>query len=218
MIRFRHFWTTYCPEIASEVDWWVSEKRTYVQLIIKAVIWSHSVIFIDTARGAAFCYRRVGLTTWIWSMKENKIYILLRKLKGISCEAVMCAKDVHSRRSMRMCQYIGEILSYSFLNIIFPGISCNPWIYESSLPIVGCNYKVTYTYNRKKYIVIYRLMTMFYIESDRTGILCVPVAVQHGKFQIKLYRTKTRDYAWMLCYSFEDQDMWLRCRTQEIQI
>lgn len=66
-----------CPEIASEVDWWLSEKRTYAQLIIiKTVIWSQSVIFVDTARGAVFCYQRVGRTTWNRSMKENKkIYI-----------------------------------------------------------------------------------------------------------------------------------------------
>jgi hypothetical protein len=52
--------------------------------------------------------------------------MLLTKLKNISSEALVYDKDVHTACSMRMCQYIGGILSYTFLNIIFPGISCNP--------------------------------------------------------------------------------------------
>jgi len=45
------------------------------------------------------------------------------------------------------------------------------------------------------YIVIYKLITRSYVGKDWTGMFFVLVAVQHSKFQTKLYPTKTRDYA-----------------------
>ena len=71
-----------------------------------------------------------------------------------------------------MCRYIGGIFSYSFLNIIFSGISCNPWSYESSLCQVWVitTKQLTLTTERK-YIVIYRFITKSYIGSEWTGIL-----------------------------------------------